>query len=276
MSEYQYYEFVALDQPLTESQLGEVRAISSRAELTPTSFVNEYQWGDFKGDPHKFLEKYYDAMLYYANWGTRRFMVKVTGDALDIKLARLYCIDGESGMEMTTSKIGFIFDFVSETEESEDFDEMEQRLSPLIPIREALNAGDLRPLYIGWLASVAAGERGKGETEPPLPPGMKKLSAPLKGLAEFLRIPEELLAAAAEGSGKAEDPWPGLEPWLAQMPQRRKDERLLELITGDPNSVAAELRREFNKRRKNRPRKTPDEGARTVGSLLREAGMTND
>ena len=197
MSEYQYYEFVALDQPLTESQLREVRAISSRAELTPTSFVNEYQWGDFKGDPHKFLEKYYDAMLYYANWGTRRFMAKVPGESLDIKLARLYCAGGETGVEMTSSKTGLIFDFFSNTEEPEDYDEMEQRLSPLIGVREALDAGDLRPLYIGWLASVAAGERDEDETEPPLPPGMTKLPAPLKALAHFLRIDRDLLAAAA-------------------------------------------------------------------------------
>ena len=276
MSEYQYYEFVALDQPLTEWQLREVRAISSRADVTPTSFVNDYQWGDFKGDPHEFLEKYYDAMLYFANWGTRRFMAKVPGDALDVKLARLYCTDGGSGVERTSTKAGIVFDFVSDTEEPEDWDEMEQSLSPLIPVREALDAGDLRPLYIGWLASVAAGARDQDETEPPLPPGMTKLPAPLKALVRFLRIDDDLLTAAAKGSEKADDQWQDLKPWLAAMPPKRKDELLLELMTGDPKSTAAELRREFNKQRKNLPRKTPQKGTRTVGELLREAGMTND
>lgn len=51
MSEYQYYEFLALDQPLTAEQRAELRSISSRAEITATRFVNEYQWGDLKGDP---------------------------------------------------------------------------------------------------------------------------------------------------------------------------------------------------------------------------------
>ena len=43
MSEYQYYEFVAVDRPLDERQLAELRALSTRARITPTSFVNTYE-----------------------------------------------------------------------------------------------------------------------------------------------------------------------------------------------------------------------------------------
>jgi hypothetical protein len=43
MSEYQYYEFLALDRPLTQKQRGELRSISTRVEITATRFVNEYQ-----------------------------------------------------------------------------------------------------------------------------------------------------------------------------------------------------------------------------------------
>ena len=46
MSEYQYYEFLAIDRPLTDTEMGELRSISSRGEITPTSFSNEYNWGD--------------------------------------------------------------------------------------------------------------------------------------------------------------------------------------------------------------------------------------
>ena len=53
MSEYQYYEFLALDQPLTEKQRAELRSISTRAEITATRFVNEYEWGDLKGGAAK-------------------------------------------------------------------------------------------------------------------------------------------------------------------------------------------------------------------------------
>ena len=44
MSEYQYYEFIAVDRPLTPKQMAELRAVSTRAEITPTRFQNEYNW----------------------------------------------------------------------------------------------------------------------------------------------------------------------------------------------------------------------------------------
>ena len=50
MSEYQCYEFVALDRPLTAKQMAELRAVSTRAEISPTRFWNEYQWGELKAD----------------------------------------------------------------------------------------------------------------------------------------------------------------------------------------------------------------------------------
>ncbi|WP_228566443.1 hypothetical protein [Nocardia sp. SYP-A9097] len=64
MSEYQYYEFVAVDRPLDDRQLAQVRELSTRARITATRFVNEYHWGNFRGDPARMIERYYDAHLY--------------------------------------------------------------------------------------------------------------------------------------------------------------------------------------------------------------------
>src|SRR3954447_10590393 len=72
MSEYQYYEFAAVDRPLDSRELAQVRALSTRAQITSTSFVNTYHWGDFRGSPRAMVERYYDAFLYVANWGTRQ------------------------------------------------------------------------------------------------------------------------------------------------------------------------------------------------------------
>ncbi len=41
MSEYQYYKFQAIDRPLTEKQMEELRSYSTRATITRTSFVND-------------------------------------------------------------------------------------------------------------------------------------------------------------------------------------------------------------------------------------------
>ncbi|MFO7739670.1 MAG: hypothetical protein R6V46_14415 [Desulfatiglandaceae bacterium] len=41
MSEYQYYEFLAIDRPLTKDEMAELRALSTRATITPVGFTNE-------------------------------------------------------------------------------------------------------------------------------------------------------------------------------------------------------------------------------------------
>jgi hypothetical protein len=91
VSEYQYYEFQALDKPLTKQQQKELRSLSSRAEITATSFVNEYSYGDFRGQPQKLMERYFDAFCYLANWGTRRLMFRLPKTVLDAQAARRYC-----------------------------------------------------------------------------------------------------------------------------------------------------------------------------------------
>ena len=97
MSEYQYYEFSAIDNPLSDKDMRSLRNLSSRARITPTSFVNEYHWGDFRGKPLKLMENYFDAFLYVANWGTHWLIFKAPRKLVDVDLARRYC-PGESAI----------------------------------------------------------------------------------------------------------------------------------------------------------------------------------
>ncbi|WP_280208136.1 hypothetical protein [Nocardia cyriacigeorgica] len=89
MSEYQYYEFLAVDRPLDDDEQAAVRSLSTRARITATSFVNEYHWGNFKGSPRRLMEQVYDAHLYVANWGTHRVMFRLPCDLLDPGRRRL-------------------------------------------------------------------------------------------------------------------------------------------------------------------------------------------
>src|SRR5262245_66674490 len=83
MSEYQYYEFLAIDRPLDAAAQAELREISSRARISSTSVVNSYNYGDLKADPVKLLERYFDAFLYLANWGTRRLALRLPREHFD-------------------------------------------------------------------------------------------------------------------------------------------------------------------------------------------------
>ena len=71
----------------------------------------------------------------------------------------------------------------------------QRHLSPAqLPVRAELAAGNLRSLYLGWLLCAQRGELGDDEREPPVPPGLGELSAPLEELAEFLRVDRDLIA----------------------------------------------------------------------------------
>jgi hypothetical protein len=67
MSDYRYYEFRAIDRALNDRQMRELRAISTRAAISRTSFSNYYTFGDLRADPRNLLTKYFDASLYFAN-----------------------------------------------------------------------------------------------------------------------------------------------------------------------------------------------------------------
>lgn len=50
MSEYQYIASRAIDGPAIAENLKFMERQSSRAEITPWTFDNEYHYGDFHGD----------------------------------------------------------------------------------------------------------------------------------------------------------------------------------------------------------------------------------
>lgn len=246
MSEYQYYEFQALDRPLTEAELREVRAYSTRARITPTSFVNEYDWGDFKGDPSKWMEEWYDAFLYLANWGTRQLMLRIPADSLDLGTAKKYCLGQDA---MAWAHDGFvILSFGSDEEGGDTWDEEGTgRLSSILPLRAEIAAGDHRALYLAWLLLVQAEHTDEDEPEPPVPPGLATPSGALQALMEFLRIDPDLVRVAAERSAPPPAaPEPGeVRVWLASLPDTERVDLLARVAAGGERQVRMELLRRF-------------------------------
>ena len=242
MSEYQYYEFRAVDRPLTQKQMDELRACSSRAEITPTSFVNVYNWGDFKGNPDSWMERYFDAFLHTANWGSRWLMLRIPKKLLDPETVSSCCI-GENLSHRTTGD-HLILSF-NAAEVDDDWYEGESWLSSLILLRSDLMQGDHRCLYLGWLLAIQNRELDDDALEPPVPPGLGQLNGQLQSLADFLDIDVDLVAAAAESS--TAQPASGLSnedvsKWVAVLPEKDKDALLTRLIEGGDPHVATELR----------------------------------
>ena len=258
MSEYQYYEFRALDRRLTAEQQRRLRSLSSRAEISATRFTNEYSFGDFRGDPGRLLEEYFDAYLYAANWGTRELGFRLPRALLDAETARWYC-DEEYRAWVTETAEHVIVRFRWDDDEGDDWIEGEGMLDPLLAARSELAAGDPRLLYLGWLLKVQLGgldedddEDLEDEAEPPVPAGLKELSDSLASVAEFLKIDDDLIEVAAEASGLlvpvSDD---GIADWVAALPTGEKDKFLTMVAEGEGAQVEALLVRRF--RRESRP-----------------------
>jgi hypothetical protein len=266
MSEYQYYEFVAVDRSLTEAEQGELRAVSTRGQISSTSFVNEYEWGDLKADPRAWMERYFDAHLYLTNWGTHRIALRLPLAMLDPTIAARYCV-GEAATSWTT-RTHVIVDLESQDEEGiEDWVEPEGRLAAIIAMRTELAEGDLRPLYLAWLLVVQDRALADDEPEPPVPRGLGKLSGPQTALADFLRLDPDLLAAAAEASEPLTEAAPSaaaLRRWVQALAAADKDQLLLRVLRGEGAMLRSELLRSFHGHSGDRTAK----GSRTAGDLL--------
>jgi hypothetical protein len=274
MSEYQYYEFQALDRRLTEKEMDELGKISSRAEITSTSLSNEYHYGSFRGDPEKLMEKYFDLFFYFANWGTRRLMLRLPKEALaadDIKPCK------NEFLNTTIHKNCVVLDFHSMDEGGDWEGDVDLEADELGPLRDELMSGDKRALYLGWLNAVCQGDSDvdDDEEEPPVPPGLTDLSPALSNLADFLRIDFDLIAVAAQRSEtlapSVNDP-AAMKRWLAALPAARKDEWLWKVLQGEEFGLRGEMTRLFQaEKNPKKPEAKQDKTFRRTAGELRTA-----
>jgi hypothetical protein len=272
MSEYQYYEFQAIDRGLTDKEMNELRSFSSRADITSCSFRNEYSWGSFKGNEDLWMEKYFDGFLYYANWGTHILKLRIPAAVLDLETVQSYCDGNRFSVRQSGDKL--ILDFLSENEDGREWEE-DLRLTPFLSLRTDLMRGDLRCLYLGWLSGLQNDEYDEVEFEPPIPPGLQNLNPALIQLADFLRIDFDLINAAAQKSPSLEDMTPNaqdLQKWLYTLSQNERDGMLREILEsslkGNQTIALQEICR-FNKEFQGSKKEKPK--TRTVGQLLKEA-----
>ena len=158
------------------------------------------------------MKRYFDAHLYFANWGSSSLMLRLPLSALDktvlAEFVRPTLSDAGSGfadaLELISTAEHWVlaWRFNDDSGYSDRFcdEEEENWLDRLLPLRDELLGGDSRPLYLGWLARVCAGELGDEDVEPPLPAGLASLTAAQQALVEYLQLDPDWLAAAAQAS----------------------------------------------------------------------------
>ena len=249
MSEYQYYEFVAIDGPISDEGLRYAEGCSRRAEVSRVHWRNVYNFGDFGGSVDKLLE-YYDAHFYIANWGTVRFALAFPEGCLNLEAIRPY-FQGNDPYEKTISVKSTGDRSVVWWERNEEggwgWTEGEGTINPLIVIHEELMRGDYRALFLGWLADFHPDEwrdpKDGCVLVPPIPAGLDCLTPALQTLVEQFPVDPDALAVAA---GQSQNMMPERVPIttvLDRMPVPEMKTLLERVAEGDGSRVTSELNR---------------------------------
>jgi hypothetical protein len=274
MSEYQYYEFLAIERPLTADEIDELRALSTRANITPVSFTNIYNWGNFKGNPDKLMQLYFDTYVYVANWMSAIFKVRLPIVALSEETVK--AMEVPHVLDFSATKTHWIITW--RLDESENYDRFVMEdgsgwMARLAPIRDELLSGDIRSLYIGWLGAVT-GEMDDDEMEPVSISGLGSLTTAQQALAEFLEVDPDLLAGAGMGSPAfqgEELSEKDMDRWIDALPLDKVKGVLKQLLEGKRQLAERSIRNQFAVWQRSMQTDKTDGSRRTVTQLRQNA-----
>jgi hypothetical protein len=285
MSEYQYYEWQTVDRILTPEEQAGVNRLSSHIDVSPSQAIVSYEWGDFKHDPKEVLLEYFDAHFYLANWGSLRLMFRFPKGLIDAADIEPYCVHEYISFETIGDYQVLDLDF--NPEDDGRWMEANAGLSHFIRLRADILDGDYRLLYLAWLKAMTIygtpddeeyedddPDHPAYDREPPVPPGLKKLSPALQSFVYIFDIDPFLVQAAAEASPDLKQALTAdYASLVGQLSRAERDEFLTRLAEGEAN-IGLTLRKRLAAFLP-RPERPQAAQARTIQQLLRRAEQIN-
>lgn len=251
MSEYQYVEFQAIDALVSDKNMAFMEEQSSRAEISKSSFINEYHFGDFGGDAEEMLRRGYDMHLHFANFGIRKLMIRLPELPCDKKTFRKFA--SVYGLDWAKDRRGAAGILTIEPEaDAGTYDYLHDAssyLDRLLPLRAMLVMGDLRPLFYFWLGCTGYLD----DTVPPVPAGLGKRHDAFDALVEFYEIPTDALKLASAKSAAAPatvDVNKAVEKWLGKKTKAELHSLTTAFVTTDPSATRAAVMADFRKSQK--------------------------
>ena len=276
MSEFQYYEFRAIDKPLSAEARKEISSWSSRTTSSSTGATFTYSYSDFPKDELTVVEQYFDAMFYTANWGTKRLIFKFPPDLVDVRQMGQYSVEG---LEVLKKPNAILLDITINDEDGGGWIEEEEHLSLLITLREDIMAGDYRCLYLIWLKVSVEDVMNEwsdivdpDSEEPAVPVGLQSLSGVLAEFAQIFDITEDMIAVAAERSSHSSDKDEDYTQEIAKLSDDEKADFLKRFLKNEPllsNTLKNRLISMAGRKTRDaqQKRRTVEELARSVQTL---------
>ena len=247
--------------------------MSTRADITPSGFRNHYEWGNLKADPADWIRRYFDAFVYTANWCSCQLTLRLPRSTF--RKAELQAFAARPSLAIDAADEHWII--VWSLDESEDHDRFAMDdgsgwMRRLSPVRDELLRGDLRPLYLGWLAAASVDAFEDDVLEPALPHGLADLSPAQQALVEFLAIDPDLLAAAAAASPAAAQHDGDLDSWLTQWTPQEMAAVIKRMAQGHGQAAERQVRAHHAAWLKAcRPQSSPGSTRRSLARLRHEA-----
>ncbi|WP_217516899.1 hypothetical protein [Vibrio metschnikovii] len=230
MSEYQYYKFERLDGYLDAKARQALRAISSRAEISATSFQVYYTYSDLKAEPFELMLKYFDIGFYYADWGSIDAYIKLPAGTLPEALLG-FSSDGLHVHENDEWQL-LIFS-LEEYYEYFDDEHADDFFQHLAGLRSGLMQGDWRLVYFMWLKAFDCND--EVDQVPLIQFDFEHLSEEEQAFAALYDIPLALVKALAmvlneQPSHQAKQAQFQFDTWLNNLTQVEKDTLLRTLF----------------------------------------------
>lgn len=230
MSEYQYYKFERLDGYLDAKARQALRAISSRAEISATSFQVYYTYSDLKAEPFELMLKYFDIGFYYADWGSIDVYIKLPAGTLPDALLG-FSSDGLHVHENDEWQL-LIFS-LEECDEYFDDEHADDFFQHLAALRGGLMQGDWRLVYFMWLKAFDFND--DVERVPLIQFDFEHLSEEEQAFAALYDIPLALVKALsmvlnAQPSHQAKQAQFQFDTWLNNLTEVEKDTLLRALF----------------------------------------------
>lgn len=242
MSEFQYYEFYAVDKPLSKEDIATVNTFSSRSHATSRKAAFEYSYGNFPKNEKEVLKKYFDMMVYVSNFGYYRWMIKFPIQAVSFDQLKAFHLNVSEGYtnEITISKDDnhVLLTIEYSEEEPPGWIEAAHLMNRLLPIRDQIMAGDYRSLYLIWVHMVFENKADHIEDWPCVINNLTDLDDSHDCLVDLLRIDQDMISALQSYSSvKMEPTTQELKRQIEKLTLQEKDTFLMEML--DNTSASA-------------------------------------
>lgn len=194
---YEYYEFQRIDGALTDEQRRRLDEISSRSTASRHGISFEYNYSELRCGVRELVGEYFDAGLHISKYGRRRLLFRFPEAGGLGGILHHFALEGALEVESVGEHIVLDAD-IAHPELGGWISSGEGWLDQLVEVRDELKNGDLRGVYLMWLAGLDSRQArlDPDAAEPPVPAGLEAMSRAQQRLCDFFMIDEDFLVPA--------------------------------------------------------------------------------